>query len=210
LPPLLVAAYLADLFIENFSPYRWFAFLSLFFAILVVVVYRYRRLFDRAERQQARWVVFGCALFLAGVPVWAYIFDLAQPAPGQERLLLMMGGWTLINLLMLALPATIFAAILRYRLWDIDLIIRKTLVYSLLTAVLVGIYYVSVVLLQTLFTANAGQNTPLANMISTLIIAALFQPVRDRLQRAVSGRNLKADVVSWSADGLYLVFSGTH
>jgi signal transduction histidine kinase len=186
LPFLLVAANLADRLIESLSPYMWFAYIPLFFAILVVVVYRYRRLFDRLERQQTRWVVLGCALFLAGVPIWAYTFDLAQPAPGQERLLLMMGGWTLVNLLMLALPASIFAAILRYRLWDIDLIIRKTLVYSLLTAFLVGIYYGSVVLLQNLFAANAGQNTPLANVISTLIIAALFQPVRDRLQRAVN------------------------
>jgi signal transduction histidine kinase len=186
LPFLMIAANLASRFIESLSPHMWFAYMPLFFAILVVVVYRYRRLFNRLERQQTRWVVFGCALFLAGVPIWAYTFDLAQPAPGQERLLLMMGGWTLINLLMLALPATIFTAILRYRLWDIDLILRKTLVYSLLTALLVGIYYGVVVLLQTLFAANAGQNTPLANVISTLIIAALFQPVRDRLQRAVN------------------------
>lgn len=186
LPFLLIAANLSDRFIESLGPIMWFAYLPLFFAILALVVYRYRRLFDRSERQQARWVVFGCALFLAGVPIWAYTFDLGQPAPGQERLLLVMGGWTLTNLLMLALPGTIFAAILRYRLWDIDLILRKTLVYALLTALLVGIYYASVVLLQNLFAANTGQDSPLANVISTLIIAALFQPVRERLQRAAN------------------------
>ena len=185
-PCLLVAANLAQQSIESLDTAIWFAYIPLFFIILVVVVYRYWRLFDRNERQQARWVVFGCALFLAGVPVWAYTFDLAQPAPGQERLLLMTGGWTLTNLLMLALPGTIFAAILRYRLWDIDLILRKTLVYALLTAVLVGIYSGSVALLQNLFAANTRQDSPLANVISTLIIAALFQPARQRLQLAVN------------------------
>lgn len=186
LPVLMIAANLAHQSVDSLNSYIWFAYLPLFFAILVVVVHRYRRLFDRTERQQTRWVILGCAFFLAGVPVWAYIFDLAKPAPGQERLLLFMGGWTLTNLLMLALPGTIFAAILRYRLWDIDLILRKTLVYALLTALLVGIYSGIVALLQNIFAANTGQNSQLANVISTLIIAALFQPARERLQRAVN------------------------
>lgn len=186
IPLLLIVTNLTQESIESLDISIWFAYIPLFFAILGVVVYRYRRLFNRSERQQARWVVFGCALFLAGVPAWAYTFDLAQPAPGQERLILMMGGWTLTNFLMLALPGTIFAAILRYRLWDIDLILRKTLVYSLLTALLVGVYAGSVALLQRLFAANTGQDSALANVISTLIIAALFQPARQRLQRAVN------------------------
>jgi len=186
LPLLIMTAYLADQFIESYRPYRWFAYLPLFFTILVVIVYRYQRLFNRTERQQARWVVFGCVVFMAGMPVWAYTFDWSQPSPGREHLLLMMGGWTLTNLLTLALPLSIFAAILRYRLWDIDLILRKTLVYTLLTVILVVIYSGSVALLQNLFAATTGQNSPLANVISTLIIAALFQPVRERLQRAAN------------------------
>jgi hypothetical protein len=128
LPFLLVAANIASQFIERLDPYIWFAYLPVFLAVLAVIVYRYRYLFDRTERLQARWVVFGCAVFLMGVPIWAYTFDWSQPLPRQERLLLIMGGWTLANLAMLALPGTIFAAILRYRLWDIDLILRKTLV----------------------------------------------------------------------------------
>jgi signal transduction histidine kinase len=186
LPLLLVAASLAHRLNQNLDPYIWFAYIPLFFAVLVVVVYRYRRLFDRTERQQTRWVVLGCALFLAGVPIWAYTFELAQPAPGMESVLLVMGGWTVTILLMLALPGTIFAAILRYRLWDIDLILRKTLVYTLLTALLVGVYAGSVALLQNLFSTNTGQDSPLANVISTLIIAALFQPARQRVQQAVN------------------------
>jgi signal transduction histidine kinase len=186
LPPLIIAAYLADQFIESYHPYRWFVYLPLFLTVLVVVVYRYRRLFNRTERQQARWVVLGCSMFMAGMPVWAYTFDLAQPAPGREHLLVVMGGWTLTNFLTLGLPVSIFAAILRYRLWDIDLILRKTLVYGLLTAVLVVVYSGSVAFLQNLFAASTGQNSPIANVISTLIIAALFQPVRERLQRVVN------------------------
>jgi signal transduction histidine kinase len=183
---LLAAVYLADFLIESYRPYRWLPYLSVFFAFLVVIVYRYRRLFDRSERQQARWVVFGCIVFFTGIPVWGYTFEWAQPATGREHLLLVMGGWTLTNLLTLGLPVSIFAAILRNRLWDIDLILRKTLVYALLTAVLVVAYSGSVALMQNLFAASTGQNSPLVNVISTLIIAALFQPVRERLQRATN------------------------
>lgn len=186
LPPLIIAAYLADQFIESYRPYRWFGYMPLYLTVLVVIVYRYWRLFNRTERQQARWVVFGCSMFLAGVPVWAYTFDLAQPAPGREHLLLVMGGWTLTNILTLGLPVSIFAANLRYRLWDIDLILRKTLVYGILTAVLVALYSGSVAVLQRLFAATSGQNSHVVSIISTLIIAALFQPVRERLQRAAN------------------------
>jgi signal transduction histidine kinase len=86
----------------------------------------------------------------------------------------------------LALPASIIVAILHYRLWDIDLVVRKTLVYALLTAALAGVYFVSVALLQLIFAFAAGQTSPLAGLISTLLIAALFQPLRERLQRGVN------------------------
>jgi hypothetical protein len=85
------------------------------------------------------------------------------------------------------LAVTLLFAMLRYRLWDIDVVIRRTLLYTLLTATLAAIYFGAVVALQTIFSGVAGDNN-LAIIGSTLLIAALFQPLRRRLQQLIDRR----------------------
>ena len=187
--PLAVATIAVfGVFNEGIQEDIWLPLLFFFIlaAIIAVVVYRYRRIFSPTERRQTKWVILGMIVFFLGVPMWGYTFEWSNPAAGMPQLITVVGGWTITNLLSLALPVAIFVAILRYRLWDIDLIVRRTLVYGSLTVLLAGIYVASVFLLQRLFTSVTGQGSSITIVLSTLIIAALFQPLRVRLQRGVN------------------------
>ena len=98
-----------------------------------------------------------------------------------------------LGALIFSLQATLFTlaigiAMLKYHLYEIDLIIRRTLVYGVLTLFLVILYYSSVVLLQQAFRALTGQDSPVAIVISTLVIAALFNPLRIRVQEIIDRR----------------------
>lgn len=133
------------------------------------------------ERQQIKWFVLAVTLSMPAPILTA--LGLIFKVPFLFRL----GIWFLIAFIG-GIPIASFFAIVRYRLWDIDIIIRRTLVYSLVTLVLALIYFSSVVLLQRVFTAVTNQESPLAIVISTLVIAALFNPLRQYVQTFVDRR----------------------
>ena len=141
------------------------------------VILRYRGA-GSVERKQIKWLLFAVGLFVT-------FFALSQflQSWGQEDLLSV-----LMNLFVLAIPLAIGIAILRYRLWDIDLIIRKTLQYALLTGFLALVYFGSVILLQSLTENLFGEQSPLVIVLSTLAIAALFNPLRIRIQDFIDRR----------------------
>jgi len=153
--------------------------------------YRYRRVSTPFQRQQTKWVIFALlvvfiTLMTIAIPVVAG--GPVNPASPVALLLLFMAGSTAFILGLI--PLSIALAILRYRLWDIDVIIRRTLVYSILTAALALVYFGSVALLEGVlrtFTGQAGQS-PFAMVLSTLAIAALFNPLRKRIQVAIDRR----------------------
>ena len=138
---------------------------------------RYRRA-GPVERAQINWLLYPGAVVCA-------TFGLVVVS-GQEP-----GPWqgAVFSLALLGIPAAIAIAILRYRLFDIDVIIRRTLVYSLLTAVLASAYFGTVLVLENVLRALTGQGqNSLVVVVSTLAIAALFVPVRSRVQAAIDRR----------------------
>ncbi len=152
-------------------------------ALLVVVsavsVYlRFRRA-GGIERQQIKWLAYAAAL----LGVVAIVGTIGE-------LLLGLGWWIFLVLVvtLFGIPLSIGAAVLRYRLYDIDIIINRTLVYGASTALLVAVYVGSVVLLQGTLQALTGQESQLAVVVSTLVVAALFNPLRRRVQAFVDRR----------------------
>jgi hypothetical protein len=153
-------------------------------------VYRYRHEANAVERQQMKWVAAGFALFIAvGVTlVLAFILFPQVRTPGLLNGFYFLLGGTIINLVLILFVLSFAITILRYRLWDIDFIIRRTLVYTILTATLGLIYLASVILLQGLLRHLFGQESPVAIVLSTLLIAAIFTPLRRRLQDVIDRR----------------------
>jgi hypothetical protein len=138
-------------------------------------VYRYRRVSTREEKQQTKWFLSGFVFFIV-LSTLSEALGSLNPLADEVGLLIFV-----------FVPLSIGIAILRYRLWDIDVIIRKTLVYSVLTALLALIYFGGVILLQQL-TRSITASSDLAIAVSTLVIAALFFPLRRRVQTVIDRR----------------------
>jgi hypothetical protein len=155
-------------------------------ASVLSLVMRYRR--SRGEeRQQIKWIAFAASfvglLYLIAM-VCALIFPSEAWFQAGSPLWLDLLGYAALSSFTLV-PVAIGFAVLRYRLYDIDILINRTLVYGSLTVMLVLVYVGSVVGLQYLFRALTGQESQLAIVASTLAIAALFNPLRLRVQAVV-------------------------
>ena len=155
-------------------------------------VFRYARVSGPVERLQTKWVVMGLLatpiVWISGALLIPVIFPVLTRTSGDAAIYNLVRS-TLLNFASFLIPLTIAISVLRYRLWDIDVIIRKTLVYSVLTVLLALVYFGSVVLLQQAFGRLTGvEQSPLAIVISTLIIAALFTPLRRRIQDWIDRR----------------------
>jgi hypothetical protein len=146
----------------------------LYVAIALAVFMRLRAV--GVERQQLKW--FAYAVAILAIVTTLYVITIAIDAPGwfewAANAILAAAGTTI--------PISIGIAILRYRLYDIDILINRTLVYGSLTLTLVALYFGGIVVLQRVFVFLTGQQSTLAVVASTLLIAALFNPLRRRIQ----------------------------
>jgi hypothetical protein len=176
------------------SPEHWPAlpyaalFATLLLTGIVAQVHRYRRVSSQAERQQTKWVVFGFTVALAGylaVISIHLIFPSLEPGTLADFL-----GIAITLGCMLLIPLSVAFAVLRYRLYDIDVVVNRTLVYGILTAMLVAAYLGCVTVAQTALQAVTGraEQSQLLVVGSTLTIAAIFQPLRSRIQFFIDSR----------------------
>ncbi|MBX3061156.1 MAG: hypothetical protein KF770_32255 [Anaerolineae bacterium] len=171
----------------GFVGYLWF---TMVLVCIAVQFYRYRYRSTANERQQTKWVVFAFAMII-GVNVTFFLtnpdfldFSVQQTENAVRNLL----GNAVSSFTFLLIPIGIGISILRYRLYDIDIIIRRTVQYSVVTAVLAAVYFGSITVIQGGLTAVTDTQSPFAIVLSTLLIAALFNPLRRRVQTFIDGR----------------------
>ena len=154
-------------------------------------VYRYRHVSTLGERQRTKWVLYGFLIWwslmmILGVP---YLLELNLPSGSPLPWWTHLGsaGWWLT---LTIVPLSLSIAVLRYRLYDIDVVINRTLVYGSLTLMLLLVYFGSVTSLQYAFRALSGhaELPQLTIVVSTLVIAALFNPLRRRIQAFIDRR----------------------
>jgi hypothetical protein len=135
------------------------------------------------ERQQIKWPALIAVMAAGG----SLLYDTAiSEAIGLRWL--EWAGFVILMAALIGFPISIGIAIVRYRLYEIDTLINRTLVYALLTAILAAVYFGDVVMLQRLFVALTGEKSTLAVVASTLLIAALFNPLRRRIQSFIDRR----------------------
>ena len=167
-------------------------------------IYRYRRVSTPTQRQQTKWASLGLTAAALGPLAYALITSVLPSFQASDvpNLMVQRAGtglfitsflvrMTLLSVFRVALilfPVTFAIAILRYRLWDIDLIIRRTLIYGILSAILLFIYVSGVVILELLFFIFTGESSEWAIVASTLALALLFNPIRHRVQNSIDHR----------------------
>jgi hypothetical protein len=176
--------------------------------LALVQLYRYRRNSSPLQRQQTKWVVFGlavpCAIIVGGygLAIIPALGDPSAPAGASYQLAFAaIQGCTL-----LLIPLSFGFAMLRARLWDIDVLINRTLVYGALTVSLTGVYVGLVIGLSALLRGLIRQDNSVAIIISTLVIYALIGPLRIRIQRLIDRRFYRR---KYDATKIVAAFSAT-
>lgn len=152
-------------------------------SVVIAQLWRYRYVSNATERRQTKWVVYGTSLALFTF-IGAALTFVAIPGL-TENVLAEVGLSLILGVLISIIPISIAIAMLRSRLWDIDLIINRTIVYGSMTAIIAGMLAVLSDAARKFFLALTGETSEIAPMVATLLIVALFEPIRKRVQEFV-------------------------
>jgi hypothetical protein len=177
----------SPLSVANVSALDGLLFVSAAIVAVYSQIYRYRGIASPVQRQQVKWAVFGIIVTIALV----VLLDSTNAISGlSQSSIVYLAIQGLYPLALLLIPFSIGIAVLRFRLFDIDVIINRTLVYGSLTAILAAIYFMCVVGFQAVAEALTGVRSlpPPVIVISTLLVATLFTPLRRRLQSVIDRR----------------------
>jgi hypothetical protein len=186
--PCIVLYWIISIFlVNNQVPWTGPIFVTLLLCAVGTQIYRYRRVSTPRERQQTKWVVSGFSIGIIGF-ILAVVLANTFQVLHQSIVLQTLVGSTIIYGFLLLIPISIAVAILRSRLYDIDVIINRALVYGTLTLLLALVYAGLIIGLQALLGAITRQNNAVAIVVSTLAIYALFQPLRRRIQQVIDRR----------------------
>lgn len=169
--------------IEVWSPIIFGSWFCLWIGSLITVqIYRYVFVMNSLEKQQAKWVVFGLLVALLGLFVQTAIFIIYEDALLSDpyKLYFLEIG---IHTSMLIIPVALLFAILKHRLWDIDVIVNRAVVYAIMTIFTVAVYILGVWYIGLLFQTN---NHLLSSLVATGLVAVLFAPLKDRVQRWIN------------------------
>jgi hypothetical protein len=171
--------------LDFWSTWGYFSFINLIATLSIAILSAVHTLLtahDPIRQAQIRWVTWGTLLTSVGALNGGILAALGLL--GQNWLV----DYLAFRLLYMAFPLSAAIAILRYQLFEIDILIRRTLIYGLLTGILAMVYLSSVVLLEQVLRPFIGENSDLAVIVCTLAIAALFTPLRRRIQQVIDLR----------------------
>jgi len=153
-------------------------------------IYRYRHAIIPVHRQQTKWIVFGMSFAVLALILYTSLGRVpALQLPSTARMVYVISGTLISRITLLLIPISMTGAILRYRLWDIDLIINRSLVYGTLAVLVVGLFVSCALLIERLFASlSGGQSAMIAIAVSGAIFGVMFHPVQRRLQTFVDRR----------------------
>jgi hypothetical protein len=174
-----------------YSPEIWGALvqftvvIGLLFTSILAPIYRYRHDSNPVERQQTKWVLFGLLQLIAFGALLGDVLPFFWPVLALNGTLLEIVNTFLLAVSMAFMPITVAMALLRYRLWEVDRLLNRTLVYIPLTSILTVIYTTSMTLSQKLFTTVTGESSAAVAIFTTIILTSTFSPVKNSLQTLV-------------------------
>lgn len=179
---------------------------ALFGAGIGAQVYRYRRQSNAVQQQQTKWIVFGLVVTTVA---WIGLNELLLTFAPQwmtngTRMRMVIDAFMAAAVIFTAV--TFGVAILRYRLWDIDLVIRRTLIYTVLSSLLALAYFGAILLLETVRPVFSAHQSQLETVLATLLIAALFAPLRRSVQQLIDRRFYRK---RYNSDQVLARFSAT-